>query len=87
MIEAYTIVILFFYNPLQRMLHVKELLFRQVAFEHAELDALTEIFQDLVDTVPALIVMNVIRHDKVHVQSFSENHQICVRAFSRQAPN
>src|SRR5256885_7153768 len=38
-------------------------------------------------TVPALIVMDVIRHDKVHVQSFFENHQISVKAFSRQAPD
>jgi hypothetical protein len=78
MIEARTIVILFFDNPLQRMLHAKELLFCQVAFEHAELDALTKIFQDLMDTVPALIIMDVIRHDKVHLQSFFENHQISV---------
>src|SRR6266545_600420 len=87
MIEAHTVLILFFDNPLQRMLHAEELLFRQVTFEHAELDALTKIFQGLVDTVPALIVMDVIRHDKVHVQSFFENHNTGVRAFSRQAPD
>jgi hypothetical protein len=40
-----------------------------------------------VQTVPALIVMDVIRHDKVHVQSFFETHQISVRAFIRQAPD
>jgi hypothetical protein len=43
MIEAHTVLILFFDNPLQRMLHAEELLFCQITFEYAELNALTEI--------------------------------------------
>jgi hypothetical protein len=44
MIEAHTVLILFFDNPLERMLHAKKLLFCQVTFEHTELYALTEVF-------------------------------------------
>jgi hypothetical protein len=83
MVEAYTVVIFCFDNPVQRMLHAKELLFRQVAFEHAELNALTEIFQDFVDTIPPLIIMDVIRDDQVHVQPFVKKHHPDARDSNR----
>jgi hypothetical protein len=43
MIKAHTVLILFFDNPLEGMLHAEELLFCQITFEHTELNALTEI--------------------------------------------
>ena len=83
MIEAYTVVILFFDNPVQRMLHAEELFLGQVAFEHAKLNALTEIFQDLVDTIPPLIIVDVIRDDEVHVQPFVKKHHPNARDSNR----
>jgi hypothetical protein len=67
MIEAHTVLILFLDNTLERMLHAEELFLGQVTFKHAELNALAEIFQDLMNTIPPLIIMDVIRDDQVHV--------------------
>jgi hypothetical protein len=60
MVEAHTVVILFFDDPVERMLHAEELLLSQVALEHAELNALTKVFQDFVDTISPLVIVNVI---------------------------
>jgi len=54
------------------MLHTENLLLSQVTFKYAELNALTEIFQDLVDTIPPLIIVDVIGNDQVHVYPFFE---------------
>jgi hypothetical protein len=45
MIEADTVLMLFLDNPLHYMVHAKELFFRQVTLEHAELTALTKFFE------------------------------------------
>jgi hypothetical protein len=56
------------------MMHAEELVFCQVTFEDTELNALAKILQGFVNTIPPLIIMDVIGDDHVHVQpSFEQN--------------